>query len=124
MEIYMEEGMDRAGRVPGSATVRDAERGVREFPIVGDVRRFGLWVGIELVNPVTGASYATGIRGTYRVAKELSRRLLGLGCAAARMSEGILHLAPPYVSTEQDLEFAAEVVVSVLDGISDRLSRG
>lgn len=80
--------------------------------------------GIELVNPVTGESYARGIRGKFEAAKELSRRLLGLGCAAARMSEGILHVAPPYVSTAEDLEFATDSVVSALDKMSDMLSQG
>ena len=123
MEIYMEGRMDLVAESLG-ADLHGMLSGVRELPIVGDMRRFGLWIGIELVNPVTGESYATGIKGKYEVAKELSRRLLRLGCAAARMSEGILHVAPPYVSTSEDLEFVAESVVSVLDEMSDMLSQG
>ena len=122
MEIYLEERMDRVAESLGQQLF-EMLSGVREFPIVGDVRRFGLWVGIELVDPATGKSHATGIRGKYQVAKHLSRSLLKLGCAAARMSEGILHLAPPYVSTAEDLEFVTEAVVSVLDEFSDKLSK-
>ena len=121
MEIYMEGRMDRVAESLG-AELFNMLSGVRDLPIVGDMRRFGLWIGIELVNPVTGESYATGIRGKYEVAKELSRRLLRIGCAAARMSEGILHIAPPYVSTTEDLEFVTEAVASVLDEVSDMLS--
>ena len=123
MEIYMEGRMDRLAESLG-AELLGMLSGVRELPIVGDMRRFGLWIGIELVNPATGESYATGLKGRFEVAKELSRRLLRLGCAAARMSEGILHVAPPYVSTSEDLEFVAESVVSVLDEMSDMLSQG
>ena len=122
MRIYTEERMDRVAESLG-AELFDMLSGVRELPIVGDMRRFGLWIGIELVNPVTGESYATGIRGKYQVAKELSRGLLRLGCAAARMSEGILHVAPPYVSTTEDLQFVTEAVFSVLEEVSDILSR-
>jgi len=125
MEIYMEGRMDRVAETLGAALFGMLSGvGVRELPIVGDMRRFGLWIGIELVNPVTGESYATGIKGRFEVAKELSRRLLRLGCAAARMSEGILHVAPPYVSIPEDLEFVTESVVSVLDEMSDMLSQG
>ena len=123
MEIYVDGRMDRVAETLG-AELFEMLSGVREFPIVGDMRRFGLWVGIELVNPATGESYAKGIRGKYEVAKELSRALLRNGCAAARMSEGILHVAPPYVSTAKDLEFVTESVVSVLDEVSDMLSGG
>ena len=123
MGIYMDGRMDQVAESLG-ADLFGMLSGVREFPIVGDMRRFGLWIGIELVNPVTGESYATGIRGKYEVAKELSRRLLRKGCAAARMSEGILHVAPPYVSTAEDLEFVTESVVSLLDEMSDMLSKG
>jgi len=125
MEIYVTERMDLVAESLGADLFEMlSEAGVREFPVVGDVRRFGLWIGIELANPVTGESYATGIKGRYEVAKELSRRLLRLGCAAARMSEGILHVAPPYVSTSEDLDFVAESVFSVLGEMSDMLSQG
>lgn len=122
MDIYMEGRMDLVAESLGEQLI-EMLSGVREFPIVGDMRRFGLWIGIELVNPQTGESYATGLRGKYEVAKELSRGLLRIGCAAARMSEGILHIAPPYVSTSEDLDFVTEAVVSVLDEVSDKLSK-
>ncbi len=123
MEIYMDEQMDRVAESLGAELFGMLSE-VTELPIVGDMRRFGLWIGIELVNPVTGESFATGIRGKFEVAKEISRRLLRIGCAAARMSEGILHVAPPYVSTSEDLEFVTEAVFTVLDQLSDKLSRG
>ena len=123
MQIYTEGRMDRVAESLG-ADLFEMLSGVRELPIVGDMRRFGLWIGIELVNPATGESYAQGIRGQFQVAKELSRRLLRIGCAAARMSEGILHVAPPYVSTEDDLQFVTESVVSVLNQMCDNLTQG
>jgi hypothetical protein len=42
------------------------------------------------------------------------------------MSEGIVHLSPPFVSTDEDLEFVANAVESLLDRmekiIPERLS--
>ena len=67
------------------------------------------------MNPVTGESLADGLRGRYDIARELTHRLLDVGCAAARMSEGILHIAPPYISTTEDLEFIANATEAVLD---------
>ena len=88
--------------------------GVRSKSIVKDVRRLGCWVGIELVNPRTGESLARGLRGHYAIAKEVVQCLLEMGCAAARMSEGILHVAPPFTTTDDEIDFIAETVDKVL----------
>jgi adenosylmethionine-8-amino-7-oxononanoate aminotransferase len=114
LEIYVEERMHEVAEEVGAALMSRLEE-VRSRAIVGDVRRFGCWIGIELIDPATGASLAQGLRGRYDVARELTHRLLRHGCAAARMSEGILHIAPPYVSTAEELDFVAEQVQVVLD---------
>jgi len=92
----------------------DRIKGSTERDIVGDVRRFGLWIGIELVNPATGVSYAQGLRGKYDIAREMTRLLLKSGCAAARMSEGIFHIAPPYIMSDSDMDFVVETVDTML----------
>ena len=33
------------------------------------------------------------------------------------MSEGLLHISPPYISTEEDLEFIVRTIPDVLDGM-------
>jgi hypothetical protein len=33
------------------------------------------------------------------------------------MSEGVMHLSPPFVSTREDLEFAAEAAAQALDAM-------
>jgi adenosylmethionine-8-amino-7-oxononanoate aminotransferase len=114
LEIYVDERMHEVAQEVGAALMARLES-VRSRPIVREVRRFGCWIGIELMNPATGESLAQGLRGGYDVARELTHLLLQHGCAAARMSEGILHVAPPYVSTPEDLAFAAETVEAVLD---------
>jgi adenosylmethionine-8-amino-7-oxononanoate aminotransferase len=121
VEIYETEGMaDVADEVGARLEERLAD--LRGHPAVHDIRRLGLWIGIELRDPTTGASLARGLQGKWSVGPELSRQLLAERCAAARMSEGILHLAPPIVATDDDLDFAAGAVRAVLERMEGMLS--
>ena len=86
-----------------------------------DIRRSGLWLALELQDPQTGASLQRGLYGKWEVAPLVSRMLMAHGLAAARMSEGLLHVAPPYVATDSDLDFIAERVAAVLDDVAPQL---
>jgi adenosylmethionine-8-amino-7-oxononanoate aminotransferase len=48
--------------------------------------------------------------------------LLAHGCAAARMSEGLLHIAPPFIATDSDLDFIADRVIKVLDAVAPKVA--
>jgi adenosylmethionine-8-amino-7-oxononanoate aminotransferase len=114
LEIYEAETMaDVAERLGAELEQRLDTYRVHEM--VHDIRRLGAWVVLELRDPVTGESLAGGLSGTWTVAPKLSRALLDAGCCAARMSEGLLHVAPPLVATEDDLDFVTEAVGVVLD---------
>ena len=121
LQIYVDEKMHEVAEDMG-VRLQARLAGVIDRPIVKDVRRFGCWIGMELMNPETGETLAQGLRGKYDVARELTHRLLQHGCAAARMSEGIFHVAPPYVSTPEDLEFVAGVVETVLDEMEEYIA--
>ena len=108
--------MDEVAEALGQTLIEQL-RPVLDKPIVKDIRRLGSWVGIELQDPRTGQTLATGLRGNYDVARHVTRLLLDNGCAAARMSEGLLHVSPPYISTEEDIEFVLETIPVVLDGM-------
>ena len=86
-----------------------------QHELVLDIRRLGAWAVLELRDPDTGESLARGLQGAWSVAPAVSRALLEAGCAAARMSEGLLHIAPPLVATDDDLDFVADAVADVLD---------
>lgn len=113
LEIFSAEKMDKVAEAVGTK-LENRLNGVRSKSIVKDVRRLGCWVGIELANPRTGESLARGLRGHYAIAKEVVQCLLEMGCAAARMSEGILHVAPPFITTDDEIDFIAETVDKVL----------
>lgn len=120
-EVYETERMDEVAERRG-AELEERLTGLRDHPLVGDIRRIGLWIALELRDPRTGESLAQGIRGRWAVAPLLSRALLAHGCAAARMSEGLLHIAPPFVSTDADFDYIADRVARVLDDVSAGLA--
>jgi putrescine aminotransferase len=117
LEIYESDAMDEVAERIGAELERRLNR-YREHELVLDLRRLGAWVALELRDPSTGESLAQGLRGTWSVAPLLSRELLEAGCCAARMSEGILHVAPPFVATDADLDFVAGAVGTVLDRVA------
>jgi adenosylmethionine-8-amino-7-oxononanoate aminotransferase len=121
LQIYVDEGMPDVAEALGRSVLERVGH-VRERAIVKDVRRLGSWIGIELCDPHTGVTLAQGLRGKYDVARRIVRLLLDHHCAAARMSEGILHISPPYVSTEEDIEFISTSVDAVLDELERFLS--
>jgi adenosylmethionine-8-amino-7-oxononanoate aminotransferase len=121
LEIYESQHMDEVAESLGEK-LEVRLNAYWQHELVRDIRRLGAWVAIELQDPVTGASLAQGLRGKWSVAPQLSRLLLGLGCAAARMSEGIIHIAPPLVASDDDLDFVADVVGESLDVLATRLT--
>ncbi len=122
-EVYETERMDEVAERRG-AELEARLDGLRGHPLVREIRRIGLWIVIELQDPRTGASLALGLQGRWEIAPLLSRTLLAHGCAAARMSEGLLHIAPPFVATDSDFDFIAERVGAVLDDVHPEVIAG
>lgn len=120
-EVYETERMDEVAERRG-AELEALLAPLAEHSLVREIRRIGLWIAIELADPVTGESLARGLRGRWAVAPILSRLLLAHGCAAARMSEGLLHVAPPLVATDSDFEFIADRIPRVLDAAAPAIA--
>jgi adenosylmethionine-8-amino-7-oxononanoate aminotransferase len=121
LQIYIDERMDEVAEALGRTLIERLTR-VCDHAIVYDIRRLGSWLAIELCDPRTGRSLARGLRGHYDVARDITRVLLDHGCAAARMSEGLLHVSPPYISSEEDVDFVVDTIPAVLDDM-ERLIR-
>jgi adenosylmethionine-8-amino-7-oxononanoate aminotransferase len=117
LELYESEGMNQVAERLGADLEQRFSRH-RAHPLVRDIRRLGAWLALELKDPLTGESLAQGLAGRWSVAPRVSRLLLDAGCCAARMSEGVLHVAPPLVATPDDLGFAADAVGTVLDRLA------
>jgi adenosylmethionine-8-amino-7-oxononanoate aminotransferase len=119
-EIYETERMGEVAERRG-AEMLERLAPLRDHPLVCDIRRRGMWMALELQHPTTGESFKRGLYGKWQTAPLLSRTLLAHGLAAARMSEGLLHVAPPYIATDSDLDFVAERVARVLDAVTPEL---
>ena len=122
LEIYANERMDQVAEAVG-LKLMDRLKSVRDHEIVKDIRRLGCWVGIELMNPSTGESLARGLKGHSSIAREVVQCLLTLGCAAARMSEGLLHVAPPFITSDTEIDFISETVEKALQHMTKVIAK-
>jgi adenosylmethionine-8-amino-7-oxononanoate aminotransferase len=122
LQIYVDEHMDETAEALGR-TVAERLSELGDHPVVSDIRRLGSWLAIELRDPRSGKSLARGLRGHYDLARDVTRVLLDNGCAAARMSEGLLHVSPPYISSEDDVDFIAQTIPVILDELEQLIVR-
>jgi adenosylmethionine-8-amino-7-oxononanoate aminotransferase len=100
------------------AYFRDSLESLKEIPIVGNVRGAGYFWGIELVKDQATRGTWTGeeaerlLRGY--VSPEMFRR--GLICRSDDRGDPVVQLAPPLISTRQDIDFMVGVLREVFTG--------
>ena len=93
---------------------------LRDIPIVGDVRGAGYFWGVELVkNQETKETWAGDdaerlLRGY--VSPEMFRR--GLICRSDDRGDPVVQLAPPLISTRDDIDFMVNTMREVFTGAS------
>lgn len=102
--------LDRAKQLGERALARLQSMKRRE-PLIGDVRGAGLLLGVELVDPMTGAP-----------AREVAERVL-YACLAAGLSfkvgqGNVLVLSPPLVIDERDLDRALDIVEGAIHAVA------
>ncbi len=91
---------------------------LKQIPIVGDVRGAGYFWGIELVKDQAtketwaGADAERLLRGY--VSPEMFRR--GLICRSDDRGDPVVQLAPPLISTREDIDFMVSVLGEVFSG--------
>jgi adenosylmethionine-8-amino-7-oxononanoate aminotransferase len=99
---------------------RDSLESLKDIPIVGDVRGTGYFWGIELVKDQETKETWAGddaerlLRGY--VSPEMFRR--GLICRSDDRGDPVVQLAPPLISTREDIDFMAGVLREVFTGAS------
>ncbi len=97
---------------------RDSLESLKEIPIVGDVRGTGYFWGIELVKDQTSKETWAGedaerlLRGY--VSPEMFRR--GLICRSDDRGDPVVQLAPPLISTRDDIDFMVGTLREVFTG--------
>ncbi len=122
LDLLEKEGLV-AGAAAKGAQLRAVLEGLRDIPIVGDVRGEGLFYGIELVKDrATRQSFD----------EEESERLLrgflsgalfdaGLVCRADDRGDPVIQLAPPLVCEQEHFDVIGDVLRSVLTQAAARL---
>ena len=94
--------------------------GLRDIPVVGDVRGAGYFWGVELVKDQDTRETWSGdhaeqlLRGY--VSPEMFRR--GLICRSDDRGDPVVQLAPPLISTRDDIDFMVSVLREVFTGAS------
>ncbi|HSN03130.1 MAG TPA: aminotransferase class III-fold pyridoxal phosphate-dependent enzyme, partial [Acidimicrobiales bacterium] len=100
------------------AYFRDGLNSLRDIPIVGDVRGTGYFWGIELVKDQSTKETWLGqdaerlLRGY--VSPEMFRR--GLICRSDDRGDPVVQLAPPLISTREDIDFMVNTLRDVFTG--------
>jgi adenosylmethionine-8-amino-7-oxononanoate aminotransferase len=91
---------------PKIALLTKALEGMRDLPLVGNIRQRGFIAGIELVrNPATGEEFPIGEQVGVQVIKEARRRGVML-----RPLTDVIVLMPPLAICEDELEMLVRVV--------------
>jgi 4-aminobutyrate aminotransferase len=100
--------MENAARV-GAHMMERLKRWPERFPAVGEVRGLGLMIGIELVRGRGAKERAPEVRDdVIRLAFERGLLILGAG-------ENSLRLSPPLVITEDQADFALDVLEECIE---------
>ncbi|MEY2583116.1 MAG: hypothetical protein QOE09_2965 [Ilumatobacteraceae bacterium] len=94
--------------------------GLRDIPLVGDVRGDGYFRAIELVSDQATKGSFTPDESEWLLRGYLSPRLYaaGLICRADDRAEPVITLSPPLIAGEEEFAFIAETLRSVLTDAS------
>ncbi len=98
------------------STFRTLLEGLRDVPLVGDVRGDGYFMALELVPDASTRATFTAEEAEWLLRGQLSPRLLaaGLICRADDRGEPVITLAPPLVSGPELLEEITAILRQVL----------
>ena len=108
-ELHDQRLIERCARL-GEYTLKRLQQFAADCPQIGEVRGRGLMLGIELVQDQTSKTPAPPL--AFRVVQECQQRgvlLLGGG-----MYGNVLSLTPPFVITEEQLDWALREIETVL----------
>jgi len=111
------EGEDLVGNVHRrSGQFRSVLDGLRDLPIVGDVRGDGYFFGIELVKDKATRQSFDHDESERLLRGFLSKALFesGLICRADDRGDPVVQLAPPLICTDEHFELIGEILRSVL----------
>ena len=91
---------------------RAALEGLRDLPIVGDLRGMGYFYGIELVKDTTTKETFSEAEADFLLRGVLTPQLIanGLLCRADDRGEPVIQLSPPLTAGPEEFEEMARVI--------------
>ncbi len=94
--------------------------GLRDIPLVGDVRGDGYFLAIELVTDQAGRGYFSAEQAEWLLRGHLSPRLYdaGLICRADDRGEPVITLSPPLVAGDEEFDFIERTLRTALTDAS------
>jgi adenosylmethionine-8-amino-7-oxononanoate aminotransferase len=105
---------------------RSVLEGLRDLPIVGDVRGAGFFQAVELVKDQETKETFTDEESEELLRGFLSGELYsrGLICRADDRGDPVVPLSPPLIADSEQFEEIGAILRSVLSDASDRMARG
>jgi adenosylmethionine-8-amino-7-oxononanoate aminotransferase len=101
---------------------RAALEGLKDLPIVGDVRGMGYFYGIELVKDTTTKETFTEAEADHLLRDKLTPTLIanGLLCRADDRGEPVIQLSPPLTAGPDEFEEMARIIrIALLDAMDE-----
>ncbi|MEN9643450.1 MAG: hypothetical protein RL238_119 [Actinomycetota bacterium] len=94
--------------------------GLRDIPLVGDVRGDGYFLAIELVTDQAGRGYFSAEQAEWLLRGYLSPRLYeaGLICRADDRGEPVITLSPPLIAGDEEFDFIERTLRTALTDAS------
>ena len=123
LEIYARDGV-MENVLANERVLRDALNGLRDIPIVGDVRGMGHFWAIELVRDQETRQTFEGPAAEWLLKDVLSAELWGRGliCRLDDRTEPIVQIAPPLVADAGTIEEIAQILREALTVAAERMS--
>ncbi len=99
--------------------------GLRDIPLVGDVRGAGYFLAIELVPDQASRGLFTDEQAEWLLRDFLSPRLYeaGLICRADDRAEPVITLSPPLIAGDAEFDFIESTLRTALTAASDEFAR-
>jgi 4-aminobutyrate aminotransferase len=107
LDVIDGEGLCERSNTLGAHALERLRDARRRLPAIGDVRGAGLLLGVELVDPASGAPDRA-------LAERVLYRCLGAGLSFKVGQGNVLVLAPPLVIAKDDLDRALDIVLDAI----------
>src|SRR5213075_445351 len=115
LELFEEEGILDHVRA-NEAAFRERIEGLRDIPIVGDVRGAGYFLALEMVADPETEAHFTKPQGEALLRGFLSPRLFeeGLICRADDRGDPVVQISPPLVAGQEEFDRIVSILGDVL----------